>query len=837
MRRVSLRNLGAHKVRLVLTVVSVVLGTAFVCGSFVFTDTLSNTFNSIFSTSLKNVDAQVKPVNNRNVGVPLSVVPRLKAIDGVRAVQEEVSAPALLVGAGGKVVRGGGAPSEGGIWTPADASIDEPPVIVAGTAPTRDGQVAINESAANKAQLSAGDHAKVVVPAGGVVDVTISAVYKTKTATGGYVGILFPRDQAIALFTDGQHVPAVNIAGEPGVSEQVLTARIAAALPPDLKAETGDQVRKDAKDTIQTALSFVNYFLLAFGFIALLVGTFIIYNTFSMIVAQRLRELALLRAIGASRNQVSRSVLLEASVIGLFGAALGLAGGVGLAYGLAAFLKAVGSGLPSGALVLSARTVIVALVVGVGVTLVSAYAPARRASRTPPVAAMRAEYASVGSSLRVRTTIGVIVFALGVLATVGGVVTTSAGPAASFIGLGLLFTAAGALLLAPKLGQWVIGVLAVLVRPFGAVGRLARTNAVRNPRRTAATAFALTVGLLLVSAIAVVGASTKTNINSLIDNSVKADFIITGADGGVLPVAAATAASAVDGVAKFVSVYEVAPQVDGKNTSGAAVDGDLGAVFAMKVLQGSGAVTGSDIVVSKGYLDSHDWKLGQTKTLSQPGGATRAVTITGVYADNQLFGTWIIANDTFRALTPPNKVVQDVGLVVSAPGANAGQLHSALQNAVDPYYVAQVQTPAEFKGQLSSQINGLLSVLYGLLGLAVVISILGIINTLALSVVERRREIGMLRAIGAQRKQVRRTIQLESLLIALFGAVLGLVLGVTFGALFTHTLRAQGLTTISIPWGQVVAFLVVAGVVGVVAALWPAIRAARTKPLEAIADL
>jgi putative ABC transport system permease protein len=835
-RRVSLRNLGAHKVRLLLTVIAVVLGTAFVSGSFVFTDTLSGTFNSIFSSALKGVDTQVKPVNDRNVGVPISLADKIQAVDGVRAVQVQVSGPALLIGTNDKVVRGGGAPSLGGIWTPADQSIDVPPTITSGAAPTQPDQVAINDSAAKKAHLVAGDKAKVLVPTTGVIDVTVTGIYHLKTATGGYVGILFPKAQGVTLFTDGQHVPSIQVAAKPGVSENTLTARIAAILPADLKAQTGDKVRKDAEDTVQTALSFVNYFLLAFGLIALLVGTFIIYNTFSMIVAQRLRELALLRAIGASRRQINRSVLFEASIIGFIGALLGLAGGIGLAYGLSAFLRAVGSGLPGGSLVLSARTVIVSLVVGIGVTLISAYAPARRAAKIPPVAAMRAEFASTGSSLRVRTIIGAVVFAIGVLAAIGGAVAKSAGSGASLVGLGLLFCGAGALLLSPKLAQWVIGAIGVIVRPFGVVGRLARTNAVRNPRRTAATAFALTVGLLLVSAIGVVGASTKANLDSIIDSSVTADFVITGTDNSQLPPAASVAASKVDGIAKYVSIYDVAPTINGSNTSGSAVAGDLSSVFKMKVLQGSGTIGSSDIVVSNGYADSHNWSVGQTKTLTQPGGASRAVTVSGIYADNQLFNNWIVSDDTLRALEPANDITQDVGLVVAAPGVNLATLQANLQNAVDPFYIAQVQTPDEFKGQQADQINGLLNVLYGLLGLAIVISILGIINTLALSVVERRREIGMLRAIGAQRKQVRRTIQLESFLIAVFGAILGLVLGITFGVLFTHTLRSQGLTVISVPWTQDVIFLIVAGFVGVLAALWPAVRAARTKPLEVIAE-
>src|ERR1700759_426926 len=290
MRKVSFRNLGAHKVSLGLTIIWVGLDTAFVCGSFVFTDTLSGTFNSIFSNALKGVDTEVKPINDRNVGVPISVADQLQGIDGVRAVQVEVSGDALLIGSNGKVVRGGGAPSVGGIWTPADQAIDTPPTITSGTAPTAANQVAINESAAKKAHLVAGEKAKVLVPTTGVIDVTVTGIYHLKTAVGGYVGILFPPTQGLSLFTDGQHVPSIYVAAQPGVSEKTLTARVAAILPADLKAETGDQVRQDQKDTLQTILSFINYFLLAFGLIALLVGTFIIYNTFSMIVAHRLRE-------------------------------------------------------------------------------------------------------------------------------------------------------------------------------------------------------------------------------------------------------------------------------------------------------------------------------------------------------------------------------------------------------------------------------------------------------------------------------------------------------------------------------------------------------------------
>ena len=379
MRKVSLRNLAAHKVRLALTVLSVVLGTAFVAGSFVFTDTLQKTFDGLFADAAKGVDVRVSGLEEGSSGVPLTELPTLEAVDGVRAVVPAVDGPIVLLGADKKPLQSGGAPSIGLSYTPPEQALGEPDVMVAGAPPAAPGQIALNEGAARKAGLAVGDRTQVLVPTSGVIDVTVTGIYETPSDSGGFVGAQFDGAQARELFTDGSHVDYVDVAGT-GVSQSELRDRVAAALP-DLKVDTGDQVREHVKAEVNSALSFMNYFLLAFGAIALLVGTFIIYNTFSMIVAQRLRELALLRAIGASRKQVGRSVVLEALIVGLLGSALGIAAGVGLAYGLRAMLNGFDVGLPSGPLQLEPRTVIVALLVGVLVTVVSAYAPARRARR------------------------------------------------------------------------------------------------------------------------------------------------------------------------------------------------------------------------------------------------------------------------------------------------------------------------------------------------------------------------------------------------------------------------------------------------------------------------
>ena len=835
MRRVSLRNLAAHKVRLLLTVLSVVLGTAFVTGSFVFTDTLQKTFNGIFATAAQGVDAQVTNPKDGSSGVPISDLPKIKAAAGVQKVGVELSQQIVLLGSNGRAVQGGGAPSVGSAYYPASQRVDDPENFVSGHPPQAAGQIALNQGGAKLAKLSVGQSTRVLLTSGPPVNVKLVGIYKTKSETGGYIGALFIPAQANKLFGDGQHVDAVDVAGN-GISQTQLRANVAAAVP-DMKVQTGDKVRADTKKAVDTALSFVNYFLLAFGAIALLVGTFIIYNTFSMIVAQRLRELALLRAIGASRRQISRSVLSEAVVVGFIGGVLGIAGGVGLAYGLRELLNAFGTGLPSGALQLQPRTIIVALLVGVVVTSVSAYAPARRASKIPPVAAMREEFASTGSSLRRRTAVSLVFAVISVLALAAGAVGKSGGGSAGLVGIGALAGVFAVLLGAPALSRPIVGAVGLLLRPFGAVGRLSRTNAVRNPRRTAATAFALTLGLMLVSAIAVLGQSTKGSINALVDNGVTADYLLIGPNAIGVPTAAGQAAMKVAGVETATVLHGVAVQIDGKTTSGTGVEGSLAEVFKNQFLSGTGTFSGHEIIAGKTWAADHHLTVGSSIAVTSFDGRSVVLKLVGIYKDNQLAGPWMGSNALYREVTPVGSRNDEVVLVKGRPGTNLATLRNDLLTATAPYVVVQVETRQQFKGSQAKQIDSLLAVLYGLLALALVIAVLGIINTLALSVVERRREIGMLRAVGMIRSQVRRTIYLESALIALFGAIVGVALGLVFGSLFVRTLRDQGLSHIDIPWVQAVLFLVISGVVGVLAALWPAVRAARTPPLAAINDV
>ncbi|MFI1911621.1 ABC transporter permease [Nocardia sp. NPDC020380] len=836
MRKVALRNLAAHKVRLFLTVLSVVLGTAFISGSFIFTDTLQNTFNGIFADQAKGVDVRVSPKEIQSLGIPQDVVNKIVATPGVRTAAPAVNGPVVLL-KDGHAVQTGGAPTIGQSYLPPDKAVAQPDKFLLGGPPTQPGEIAINKGGADRAGLHVGDKTTVLVPSKGNIDVTVSGIYDISSNTGGFIALEFDDTQARQLFTDGQHVAYVDIAAKPGVQADDLRDTLKKALP-DYKVQDGDQVRADMKAQLGNALKFINYFLLAFGSIALLVGTFIIYNTFSMLVAQRLRELALLRAIGASRGQISRSVVGESLIVGLIGSALGLAAGVGLAFGLSGVLNAFKLGLPTGTMQLEPRTVLVALGVGVVVTVASAYAPARRASRVPPVEAMREEFASAGESLRLRTMIGAALAVAGVALVVVGARGTGGG-AATVVGIGAAALIFAVLLASPALSRPVLTGLGFLVRPFGPIGRMAKNNAIRNPRRTAATAFALTLGLMLVTAIGMLGSSAKASISDLVDKGVTADYILAGPPGQLIgvPLAATPAVQQVPGVQDVVAFHGIALKVGDKQVTGTVPEGPMKDVLNYDVRHGTDQLGDNDIMVSETYAADHNWKVGQQVDVTSLDFKKYQVTVAGVYKDTQLLGSLVAPMALYEKTVPPSYQSSFLVLLKAKPGANLTTMRSDLVKATEKYVIVQVEDRNDFKGAQGKQIDTLLAILYGLLALAVVIAILGIVNTLALSVVERRREIGMLRAVGMQRPQVRRSIYLESMLIAVFGALVGVLLGIGLGEGFLRTLKDLGIATIAVPWGQIVIMVLASGVVGVLAALWPAVRAARTPPLAAIADL
>lgn len=838
MRRVSLRNLGAHKLRLVLTVLSVVLGTAFVAGSMIFTATVSSAFDGIFDKVALGVDTQISPEDSNSSGVPDSVLTQIednKAELGVAKVLPQYSGPATIAKADGKALQTGGAPSVGSAFQSPDQRLsDTESNLIDGRAPTAPNEIALNDSSADEADLKLGSTTKVAVGrgSGAPMEVTVVGILDVPGATSGFTSIQFQEETAKDLFTDGSHSQAIDLQAVPGVSPEQLKERVAGLIGDDYKLRTGDQVRQDEKDSINQFLDVFNYILLAFAAIGLIVGTFIIYNTFSMIVAQRVRELALLRAIGASRKQVTRSVLLEAFVVGLIGALVGLVTGIGIA----AVLRAVTSstGLPTASLQVGPSAIIACLLVGIVVTMVSAYAPARRASKVSPVEAMRESLTDGQASLKVRTIAGIVlaVIALALLA----IGTSGEGSgAASIVGLGALVMIFAVVFAAPALSRPAVTALgAVLARPFGKIGQLARTNAVRNPRRTAATAFALTLGLMLVAVIGTLGSTFKGTIDDAIDTGLTANLLVSGDQGSGFSPLVVEAIAEIDGVESVVGFGGIQAEVDGQGVFGYSPDGDMYSVTPYEMVEGPRTIEPDGMIVGERTSKEKGWDVGETIEFTNYDGTVVPVRVTGIFKDNPLIDPWAMGSDAYEKLIPSPLRQEVFAAIKTVPGANVDEVSDRVEDVTADYLTVKIRTPAEFKGEQSSQIDQMLSVLYGMLGLALVIAVLGIVNTLALSVIERKREIGMLRAIGMARAQLRRTIYVESLLIAIFGALLGVVLGVAFGWALVRTLKYWGLGAPVLPWSLIVVTLVGAAVVGVLAALWPASRAAKTKPLDAI---
>jgi len=833
MRRVATRNLVAHKVRLILTLLSVMLGTAFVAGSFVFTDSLQGTFDDIFAGEARGVDVRVQPMARQSLGLPEEVIGKIAAMDGVRAVAPGVSGPVVLL-RDGKAIQTAGTPVTGIAYLRPGEAVGAPERFLTGTPPVRAGQIAIDRTGAERAGLRAGDRTTVLIPSAGSVDVTVSGVYDLPTSGAGGITVLFDDAQARSLFTDGRHVAYADIAARPGGDADRLRTELSRAFP-QYAVLSGDQVRREMAKDVADRLKFVDYFLLAFGAVAVLVGAFIIYNTFSMLIAQRLRELALLRAIGADRGQVGRSVLSEAMIIGLIGSALGLLCGVGLAFGVCALLNAANFGLPSGAMSVRPRTIAVTLLLGVAVTVVSAYSPARRAVRVAPVEAMRAGHGSVAESLRPRAIAGTVLAIVGA-ALIGTGAYHVGATAALIVGIGTAAMIFAALFTAPALSRPVVRGLGVLLRPFGPIGRMSRNNALRHPRRTAATAFALMLGLLLVTSTGILDASAKSGINELVDKGVKADYLLAGPPAVGLPPAVAAAAQRVPGVRSMVSLRTVGVWIGSEQLTGTVAEGPLHDVLDYTIEQGTERLGGNGVMVSETEASEHHWKLADTIELTSADRRTYPLIVDGIYKDTRLLGPLVAPPAFYDKAVPVSLRTDYLVLLTARPGTDSTALRSGLESAMRPYPIVQVQNHNEFKGSQGAQIDAMVAILYGLLALSVVIAVLGIANTLALSVTERRREIGMLRAVGMRRAQVRRTIYLESGLIAIFGALIGVGLGIGVGVAFLRTLRDFGLVEIAVPWGQLAATLPVAGVVGVLAAVWPAIRASRTSPLAAIAD-
>ena len=850
MLRATWRSLFARKLRLLLSAFAVVLGVAFVSGSYVFTDTLDRAFTGLTSGAVG--DVIVRPGSSADSGggfgggtsgvrtVPASLVEQLATVPGAaRADGRITNFGTFVVGKDGKLIGGSGPPGIAVNYTAGPAANGVPVAkLERGRWPAAEGEIVLDSTTAEKAGYLIGDKVPLVTAS---EQPRLSARLVGTAAFGGstLVGssvVMFDTGQAQDLFMQGKDAYSqVWVTAAPGTSQEQLLTAVNKALPKDTQAATGDATAARAASRIDDALSFVTTFLLVFAGIALTVGAFLIVNTFSILVAQRSRELALLRAIGASRRQVARSVLLEAAVVGFVGSALGIGLGVLLAVGIKAVFGRIGLDLSANPLVLEPRTVIVSLVVGVLVTVTAAYLPARRAGSVPPVAAMRDDVALAESGLRWRITVGAVLLAAGVAGMTAGLLGVGSEPT-YVLGAGAFGVLVGTALLSPVLGRPVLAGLGwIYRRGFGAVGLMAEQNTRRNPRRTAATASALMIGVSLVTMMAVLGASAKASLDKTLAEDIVADYVVSNPVGQPFSSSVARDVAKVPGVAQVAQVRGAVLQVDGDRDFATAVDPTaIIEVARPEVLTGSLAdLDATSVALSSNFARDNGLAVGSTVTIGYAGDESPATVVATYTADSVLQSDVTMSLDGFDAIgvPPTDRTVY----VVAQPGTDRTALGKGLDAVVADLPTVNVNDQAEFAAEQRTPIDRLLFIVYALLGLAVVIAVLGIVNTLALSVIERIREIGLLRAVGLSRRQLRTMLRLESVAIALLGAVLGVVVGLAFALALQRSLADDGLDVLAVPGLQLVGFVAVAGLVGVLAALWPGRRAARLDVLRAIA--
>ena len=842
MWRATVKGVLAHKLRLGLTALAIVLGVMFVSGTLILTDTLHATFDSLFANVYQNVSFVVRghAAFTGNAGavrnpIPESVATSVRAVPGVAAANGTASGYAQFVAHDGKAVSTGGAPTIG-------TSFDPNPALSAlkvrqGTAPTSPHQVVVDAGTASKYHFRVGEPVRILL-IGPPQTFTISGIAQFGTANNlaGATIAAFWLPTAQQLFNRVGQYDTVDVLAAPGADKAQVQRAIARTLPAGVEVVTGQTVADEQATTINNALGFFSTALLIFAFIALFVGGFTIFNTFSIIVGQRTRELALLRILGASRRQVFRSVLAEAAIVGLVASLVGLGLGVLAAVGLQALLKGFGITLPSNGLVFQGRTVIAALVVGVGVTVVSAISPARRAVRIPPMAAISDQVAETDQSSRRRVVTGSLLL-------VGGVVILGVGltaPAIQLVGVGAVAIFLGVGMLAPLVARPMSGVIGrPLAALLGPSGKLGRENSMRSPKRTAQTSAALMVGLALVSTIAVFGASLSRSATASIDQAVRADYIVTSGSGGGPPSemsdSVATTAASIPGVTAVTTVYTGQFLLgDSVSTLGGVTTPGLARTINLRMESGSGkqALADGQLLVDTTTADSKHLAVGDTERVTFARTGAETIRIGGIYKPNAVFGSYLVGGrffaDHFDNPLP-------VAVLITSAGGTSASAQDAVRTGLTPYPNVKVQTQAEFKKTQQAQVNQLLGIIYVLLALAVLIALIGIVNTLMLSVFERTHEIGLLRAVGMRRRQVRAMIRSEALILSIFGAVIGLLLGTGLGVALSAALKKQGITDIVIPYASLVTFLVIAALLGLAAASWPARRAAKLDVLAAIA--
>jgi putative ABC transport system permease protein len=843
MLRIALKSVLARKSRLALTAIAVVLGTSFLSGTYVFSDTLKTTFNQLFADVFQNTNSFVRSSNviegefgrEQRQLVPVSLVQEVKNVDGVLDAEGLVQGFARIVGKDGKPIgsEGDGPPTFGSVISDYSGALWR---IQTGSLPRGPGEVALDEESAKEGGYATGDTVRITA-AGGSRDFKMVgiATYGDVRSPGGATFALFDLDTASEFVAKPGYVDAVLVQGDGTLNDEQLSAQIRSSLSstPDVEVLTGAQITEETQSEIGKALSFFAILLSVFSFIALGVGSFVIYNVFSISAAQRQRENALFRALGASRKQVVRSALVEAFAVGVFGSTVGLFTGLLLSKALGAMLQALGVDLPNKGLVLEPRTVVVTLTVGMFVTLVSAYLPARRSGTVPPIAAIRDTALDTTGPRRSRLLSGLASVVVGV-GLVGAVVV---GADTKILGLGILFVFAGTLILGPLTSRpLALALGSPLARTRGVTGRMAQQNAARNPKRTSRTAAPVLIGVALVTAVTALAASIKTEITDVFGRQFTGDYAIsTEARGfGGLSPDLVVQVSKLPEVSNATGIGITLGQIDGEGYRLTVLDPKTAnGLLDLGVTTGSLAgLTADGILVSDSWALKHAAQLGSVIDITLTDGVMHRLTVQGTYARKELAGRFTVSSELLANAAIPRF---DLAVYVErAPNASEQDTRAAIDEVVKKYGNGSLYSKSEYIEKQASSVNQLLGLIYGLLSLSIVIAVVGIVITLLLSVFERRREIGLLRAVGMTKSQVRSTVRWESVITSLIGAVVGVVLGVGLGYVVILALRDQGLSTFSVPYGSVLTILVLSFFVGVVASVYPARRATKLDILEAL---
>ena len=842
MFRIALKGILGRKARLILTSLAVILGTSFLAGTSVFSDTLNRTFDNLFSDVFKNVDAYVRStqVIDGNFGqeerqrISADLVSIVESVPGVRDASPDIQAFARIIGKDGKPIGsdGQGPPTfgsvgeefAGALWSTAQ-----------GRWPAGPTEVVIDEASAKAGKYVLGDSVKVVAQSGSREFTLVGiASYGDVRSPGGATFALFDLDTASEFLAKPGYIDAILVSGDGSVSDSKLSQAIQDALPTTGKTETltGAEITLETQDQIGSALDFFGILLKTFSFIALGVGCFVIYNVFSISAAQRQRENALLRAIGASRKQITRAMLIESVVVGLIGSIVGVVAGIGLSVSLTALLRALNIDLPSSGLVVSQNTITSTIVIGLIVTVLSAILPARRAGKVPPLAAMRATALEIAEPGRKRLYAGLLSIALGLVV----IVAVVAGASNNYLGIGILFVFIGTIVLGPIIARPVALFLGRPAARFrGVTGTMARQNSARNPKRTSRTASPVLIGVALVTAVTALAASIKGQIDDVFTAQFKGDYAIsTDARGfGGLSPSLAVDLNKLPQVEKATGFGFLTVKIDNRGQYLTTINPEtIEGLWNFGLINATYAdLKTSDIFVSEKIALRKSIAIGSVLQTTFGDGLTRPLTVAGFYVNDE-FGDYI-ANS--KLVDGTSIIMFDIGVYIKTKdGVDKAEAFAALDAAVKKYGQGELLTKQEYINKQSGQVNQLLGLIYGLLMLSVIISIVGIIITLLLSVFERQRELGLLRAVGMTRSQVRTTVRWESVITSLLGAVLGIILGIGLGWIIVFALKDQGLTSFKLPVGPTIIIMIMSFIVGLFAAIYPAWRATRVNILDAL---